>query len=53
MQSSRFAQPGIDNERVALRAAEINRRGQTDDTAADDNHFANVGMVEIGGAFHS
>jgi hypothetical protein len=39
---------GIDHERVALRAPEINRRGQTGDAAADNNDLAHFGIIEVG-----
>jgi hypothetical protein len=40
--------PGIDNEGVALRASEIDGRGQTGNTATYDNDFADIGIIEIG-----
>ena len=38
---------GIDDERVALRAPEVNRGGQARDAAADDDDFARLRIVEI------
>ena len=38
---------GIDHERVALCAAEINRGGQTRDATPDDDHFARLRIVEV------